>query len=322
MSAPTSHTALLDRAPAAVRLLPVPQTEPPADEEWSDHGWDPPTMTAPTLPLRLHSGGPGGPEPRRRTTSRPLTGAYASSRHGPGAYVTVPTATVPTVTIPTVTVPTVTVRTGDLAGPALELGSAGPVDVGASAGAGASADLAADVGWTSTPGPGAAGASVAQHPVIGRPGSYAEPRRCGVGPPEVRVATMRFLSTFLEVTAGFRPVLHLRQHCRPDRFGQVSDHLRGRPASRNSPAQRGAAALAGRLLIVGRTPAGGPPRVGRASQRAPSDKLSLRTVQICQVSNSVAEVVVVLSRRGASAAMAVRMEKCGERWLCVHLEIV
>jgi hypothetical protein len=45
-------------------------------------------------------------------------------------------------------------------------------------------------------------------------------------------------------------------------------------------------------------------------------------VQICLVSDTVAEVVAVLARRGASAAMAFRMEKVHGRWLCSHLEII
>jgi hypothetical protein len=46
-------------------------------------------------------------------------------------------------------------------------------------------------------------------------------------------------------------------------------------------------------------------------------------VQICQVSDVVAEVVAVLARRGTSAAMAFRMEKTRDgRWLCAHLEII
>jgi hypothetical protein len=135
---------------------------------------------------------------------------------------------------------------------------------------------------------------------------------------EVRTATMRFVATFLEVSAGFRPVAHLRMHCRPDRYQGITDHLRGRPGTRSSPAVRGAAAFAGRALVVGRMMSGGPPRVGRSS----GDRLMLRRVQICPVSETVAEVVVILSRGEAAAAMALRLERTDGRWFCVHLEIV
>jgi hypothetical protein len=140
--------------------------------------------------------------------------------------------------------------------------------------------------------------------------------------PEVRQATIRFVATFLEVLAGFRTVAQLRQYCRPDRFDRVCEQLRSHSGNRPSPTQRGAAALSGRALIVGRSPLAAPPRVGRSAQRAPGDRLGLRRVQICQVSETVAEVVVVLARRGASAAMAFRLEKVHERWLCSHLEII
>jgi hypothetical protein len=141
--------------------------------------------------------------------------------------------------------------------------------------------------------------------------------------PEVRQATKRFVATFLEVMAGFRPIAHLRQHCRPDRFERISDHLRGRAGTRAAPAQRGAAALSGRVVIVGRgNGAPSPPRNGRAEQRAPGDRLAVRRVQICQVSDTVAEVVAIFGRREATAAMAFRMERLQDRWLCAHLEIV
>jgi len=139
--------------------------------------------------------------------------------------------------------------------------------------------------------------------------------------PEARRSAMRFVATFMEVAAGFRPITHLRQHCRPDRFDRIADHLRGRAGTTSSPAIRGAAALAGRVLIIGRSP-GTPPRSGRGAQRSPGDRLVLRRVQICQVSETVAEVVVVLGRRAASAAMAFRLERTHGQWLCAHLEIV
>jgi hypothetical protein len=136
------------------------------------------------------------------------------------------------------------------------------------------------------------------------------------------MATMRFISTFREVVTGYRPAAHMRHQCRPDRFDRINDHLRGRAVARASPALRGAAALSGRVLIIGRAQPAPPPRGSRSAQRSPGDRLMLRRVQICQVTESVAEVVAVLSRRSASAAMAFRMERVHDRWLCAHLEIV
>ncbi len=257
-------TAVLDRPPA-VRVLPVPRAEPPADEEWSHDDRLEPAMTAPTLPLRLYP----TPDLRRRTPTRagPAGAEWAVPGVAGGGHAG---------------------RAGDpFAGP----GEIALIPVGDATG-----EAQAD-GSGGRPEPPAALA-------------------------EIRVATQRFMSTFLEVTAGFRPLTHLRPHCRADRYGRITDHLRGGTTERNSPAHRGAAALAGRVLIVGRTAAGSPPRAGRVTQRAPGDRLTLRRVQTCQVSDVAAEIVVVVSRRGKCAAMAFRLERTGGRWLCVDLEIV
>jgi hypothetical protein len=135
---------------------------------------------------------------------------------------------------------------------------------------------------------------------------------------------MRLLSMLLEVTGGFRPVGHLRPLCRADRFDRISDHVLGRPSSRSSPAVRGAAALSGRQVIVGRAGASGaPPRTGRTAPRGPGDKPVVRKVQISHVTDDVSEIVVLLSRYGLTAAVALRMERTPDhRWLCAHLEIV
>jgi hypothetical protein len=247
-----STSAVLDREQqAVVRVLPLPRSEPPSDDEWSRAAAEPPASTAVPLPLRLR------PTPtRRRATARAAEGAYA-------------------------------------------------VDPAQSSAFEARADGYGEV-------------AVGLDDVGGGP----DPSQPPPALPEVRQATIRFVATFLEVTAGYRPIAHLRQYCRPDRFERISDHLRGRPGTRTPPTLRGAAAFTGQAVIVGRTVAGPPPRTGRAAQRSPGDRLSLRRVQICQVSDTVAEVVAVLARRGASAAMAFRMEKVQDRWLCAHLEII
>jgi hypothetical protein len=45
-------------------------------------------------------------------------------------------------------------------------------------------------------------------------------------------------------------------------------------------------------------------------------------VQICEAVEDVAEVAVVLARREQVWAMALRLERVRERWLCTHLEMV
>lgn len=249
-----ADTAVLDPAvPDAaageshlVRVLPMPRSEPPSEDEWTARSWDP---TAPALPLRLR---PAGGAPRRRTAVRGAAGAFEVA----------------------------------------------PATLARAAGHGEVAVVVPD-----------------------RAEGGPQPSEPAPALPEVRQATMRFVSMFLEVTAGFRPLTQLRPYCRPDRFERINDQLRGRASVRPSPMARGAAALNGLAVIVGRGPTS-PPRGARATQRAPGDRLSLRRVQICQVSDSVAEVVAIFGRREASAAMALRLEKIQGRWLCSHLEIV
>jgi hypothetical protein len=135
-----------------------------------------------------------------------------------------------------------------------------------------------------------------------------------------RLATRRFLSMFLEVVGGFRPVTHLRPFCQPERFIDIADRLAAHPAT--GPAwRRQAAQLTARTPVTGRV-TGGPPRAGRANQTAPVDRVSVRRVQVCEAIDNVAEVAVVLARRDQVWAVALRLECHRGRWLCAHLDVL
>jgi hypothetical protein len=139
-------------------------------------------------------------------------------------------------------------------------------------------------------------------------------------PSPARLATRRFLGTFLEVLGGFRPVTHLRPLCRPERFIDIADRLAAHPAT--GPAwRRQAAQLAARTPVTGRV-TGGPPRAGRTNQTAPLDRVSVRRVQVCEAIDNVAEVAVVLARRDQVWAVALRLECHRGRWLCAHLDVL
>jgi Family of unknown function (DUF6459) len=131
---------------------------------------------------------------------------------------------------------------------------------------------------------------------------------------ELRQATRRLLSTCVEVVGGYRPIGQLRPFCQPERFDSIVNRLL-RPsggAGRGHGATR-ASVVAGQ---------GGPPRAGRAARTGPGDRVTVRRVQVCDVSDGVAEVAVVMARRDKVWAMAIRMELARGRWQCTHLEVL
>jgi len=131
---------------------------------------------------------------------------------------------------------------------------------------------------------------------------------------ELRQSTRLLLATCVEVVGGYRPIGQLRPFCLPERFDAIVNRLL-RPiggAGRGHGATR-ASVVAGH---------GGPPRAGRSARTGPGDRVIVRRVQICDVSDGVAEIAVVMARRDKVWAMAVRMELARGRWLCTHLEVL
>jgi Family of unknown function (DUF6459) len=139
------------------------------------------------------------------------------------------------------------------------------------------------------------------------------------GPPvnsPARLATRRFLAVCIEVLGGFRPMTQLRGLCLPERYDEITQRLRAytpgaTPGSRQpvgSPVPR-------------RAPTGAPPRPGRVGQSG-AERVTVRRVQVCEPIDGVAEVAAVLARRDRVWAMAVRLERRQERWLCAHLEVI
>lgn len=138
-----------------------------------------------------------------------------------------------------------------------------------------------------------------------------------------RIATRRFLATCLEVIGGFRPLSQLRPLCLPDRFPDIAERLAERPGAGPTGRSRGLAhlAAAARTPLVQRA-SGAPPRAGRANQTSPGDRVSVRRVQLCEASDGVAEVAVVLTRRDEVWAMALRLECRRGSWLCTDLLVL
>ena len=130
---------------------------------------------------------------------------------------------------------------------------------------------------------------------------------------DLRVSARRLLATCLEILGGFRPIAQLRPYCAPERFDSIANRLlrpvgvgRGHGATHSS-------LIASRLA---------PPRAGRPARTAPDDRITVRRVQICDVMEGIAELVVVMARRNKVWAMTLRMERNRGRWMCMHLEVL
>jgi hypothetical protein len=144
-----------------------------------------------------------------------------------------------------------------------------------------------------------------------------------IEPSPALIATRRFLTTCLEVIGGFRPLSQLRPFCLPDRYSEIAARLAERPASTRAGRSRGLAhlAAAARTPLVRRATSA-PPRAGRAHQTGPGDRVTARHVQMCEATDGVAEVAVVLTRRDEVWAMALRFECHLGRWLCTDLQVL
>jgi hypothetical protein len=130
---------------------------------------------------------------------------------------------------------------------------------------------------------------------------------------DLRIAARRLLSACVEVLGGFRPVAQLRAYCAPERFDAIANRLlrpvssgRGHGATRTS-------------LIMSRL---SPPRPGRPARVRAEDRITVRRVQICDVMDGIAELVVVMSRHNKVWAMTLRMERNHGRWLCKQLDVL
>jgi hypothetical protein len=127
---------------------------------------------------------------------------------------------------------------------------------------------------------------------------------------ELRVAARNLLGTCVEVMGGYRPVGQLRPYCAPEHFDAIVNRL-----LRPTGAGHGHGATRGSVVSA--------PRPGRPAlhQQRP-ERVTLRRVQICDVMEGIAELAVVVSRRGKVWAMALRLERCRGRWQCMHLEVL
>lgn len=111
-----------------------------------------------------------------------------------------------------------------------------------------------------------------------------------------RVAAQRFAGVCAEVLSGHRPASHLRAVTAPANLARVTDQL---------------------IRRTTRAHLARPPRSAAVPKR-----VRLRTVQVCEPRDGVAELAAVFEYAGHTWAMAARLEREGEAWLCTLVNVI
>lgn len=138
------------------------------------------------------------------------------------------------------------------------------------------------------------------------------PPRAGTG----GQAAYRYVGLCLEVLEGYRPATHLRRLTLATAFESVMDQL-SRPAARTGhPSSGGPQPQA----AAGRPTAGGAHHARHGGRG--NDRLRLRRLWVGEPSDGVVEAAAVLGRADRAWALAMRLERRGDLWLCIDLQVV
>jgi Family of unknown function (DUF6459) len=145
------------------------------------------------------------------------------------------------------------------------------------------------------------------------------------GPRPADVAAARFVRACVEVLDGFRPVRHLRTLATPENFEKVSAELL-RPRRRRLLTRLRDSTVWSHQPVRGGSPTGRP-RPGTGATGAPvpgagAGRVEVRLQRVMEVRDGAAEVVTVLARGEDVWAMAVRLERRPEGWLCTDLQVL
>jgi hypothetical protein len=108
-------------------------------------------------------------------------------------------------------------------------------------------------------------------------------------------ATLRFLDRCQEILNGYRPASHVRPLSVPEEAQTIMEHV---------------AAVARRTTRAPRVPQPGAPPGRRPSA------VARRRVYVCEPRPGAAEATAVLSQAGRSWAVAFRLERRRDAWLC------
>jgi Family of unknown function (DUF6459) len=200
--------------------------------------------------------------------------------------------------------------------------------------------------------PGITGAGVAGTSVAGTSVARAGAAGSGVasagGVPPVAASAQRYVRICLEVLNGFRPASHLRTLAGPVEFSTVVSQLSRRRNGRGhftqtpdpaiagtgAPANRRAAPSTATPRNAGPTAAASSPTTvnvvgwcaptSTARRNAPgaAQPFRLLRMRLSEPRDGVAEIVAVLSYAGSSLAMALRLERHGDQWLCALVQVI
>jgi Family of unknown function (DUF6459) len=171
----------------------------------------------------------------------------------------------------------------------------------------------------------------------------------GVVPPAAASA-QRYVRICLEVLNGFRPASHLRTLSGPVEFSTVVSQLSRRRNGRGhfaqasdltlDPAGAFASRHAGQPTVSGprnsgtRATAQSSPTMAGVVRYAPPASTARRNapgaaqpfrllrMRLSEPRDGVAEIVAVLSYAGSSLAMALRLERHGDQWLCAVVQVI
>jgi hypothetical protein len=166
----------------------------------------------------------------------------------------------------------------------------------------------------------------------------------------VAASAQRYVRICLEVLNGFRPASHLRTLSGPVEFSTVVSQLSRRRNGRGhfaqaadqtlAPAGASAVRRAGQPTVSGprnaRTLAvaqSTPTVAGAVRYAAPASTVRrnapgaaqpfrLLRLRLSEPRDGVAEIVAVLSYAGSSLAMALRLERHGDQWLCALVQVI
>ena len=161
-----------------------------------------------------------------------------------------------------------------------------------------------------------------------RPWGSAPAGPAGGSPPRTGTggqAAYRYVGLCLEVLEGFRPAAHLRRLTLPAAFDSVLEQL-ARPSARTGhPSSAGP--MPGGRTTAGSAPAGSTGRAAPAggARRAGgpgADRLRLRRLWVGEPSNGVVEAAAVVGRADRAWALALRLERREETWLCTDLQVI
>lgn len=136
-----------------------------------------------------------------------------------------------------------------------------------------------------------------QRPVTPRPmRGPADPLPARLQPTPGAVAAQRFIGVCIEILNGHRAVSHLRAVTAPGDLKQITDQL----VARTNRAY-----------------------LGRPGRTAPGpQRVRLMGLRICEPLDGVVEVAAVLAYGIQTWAMAVRMERPAETWLCKLIQVI